>query len=51
MEGGKTNGLISILLFNTLIGNFSAGSFVSMLFPFSLTRLQKGEGEPSGDVS
>lgn len=50
MKGEKTNGLLFILFADAIIGNIAAGSFVSLLFPFSLTRLQKGEGEPSGDL-
>lgn len=46
----KNQGLLFILFLDAVVGNVSAGSFVSILFPFALTKMQKGGAEPSGDL-
>jgi len=46
----QNHGLVFILFLDAIVGNISSGSFVSILLPFSLTKMQKGGAEPSGDL-
>lgn len=50
MDNDQSNHLLFVLFFDAVIGNISAGSFVSILFPFALTKMQRGEKEPSGNL-
>ena len=43
----KTGGLAFIVFMTTIMGNFSAGSFVCIVFPFSLKRDQTKDKEQS----
>jgi hypothetical protein len=44
---GKTNGFITVLFLDALVGNFSTSSFVSIILPFTVTKAQQGEKETS----
>jgi heme/copper-type cytochrome/quinol oxidase subunit 2 len=39
--GGKTDGLVFMLYMCAIIGNFAAGSFVSIILPYAAKRNQK----------
>ena len=45
---GKTNGLIFITFMNATIGNIAAGSFVSVILPYSARRNQTKDKSPKG---
>lgn len=42
----KTNGLNFQVIMDSIIGNFAVGSFVSIIFPFTIKREQRSEGVP-----
>jgi cobalamin synthase len=46
----QNHGLVFILFLDAIVGNASAGAFVAIIFPFALTKMQKGGAEPSGDL-
>jgi hypothetical protein len=50
MASSKMKGLVSILFLDAVVGNFSTGSFVSILFPFTITKRQEGQAEPGNEV-
>jgi|GEM_PF-503961 len=47
---GKNNDLLMVLFVDAIVGNAATGFFISLIFPFSLMRNQKGnkEGENQG---
>jgi hypothetical protein len=40
-SGGRTDGLVFMLFMNAIIGNFSTGSFASIILPYAAKRNQK----------
>ena len=42
----KTNGLNFQVIMDALLGNFAIGSFVSIIFPFTIKREQRSESVP-----
>lgn len=40
---GKNRGLLMILFMNAIVGNVSAGSFISIIMPYTVKRNQKGD--------
>jgi hypothetical protein len=40
-SGGRTDGLVFMLYMNAIIGNFAAGSFASIILPYTARRNQK----------
>ena len=44
---GKNNGLLFVLVIDLIFGNIATSSFVSFMLPFSITKAQKGEREPT----
>jgi membrane protease YdiL (CAAX protease family) len=39
-RGGKTDGLVTMLFMNAVIGNFAAGSFAAIILPYTAKRNQ-----------
>jgi hypothetical protein len=46
----KQHGLVSVLFLDATVGNFATASFVSILFPFTITKNQEGQAEPGNGV-
>jgi hypothetical protein len=47
-QNGRTDGLALLLFMNAIIGNISAGSFVSIILPYTMKRNQTKETVISG---